>query len=337
MSDQYQEVQENEVSTQPEVGAEPEKAIEPSDDYSDGFNAAVSGEPEAKAVPEDSGGTGSDGGQKPEEKEESSQPKPDVAQEEDETQKDNYKSLLGRHQRLQDEIRQLRDAQQKSLSQQQSQPEQKQSFEKADIPEELKDDVEAFKKQYPEYSALIELKGREGDRIRGILSEYGTNLAAVQAENLVTRLELVKSRQEVSQRVNQQAERQAEIIHEQQIFSAHPDFASLEPAKKREFLEGMEEWIGNMPFKEARHWNKVFENGKTHETIKLFSEYKRYCQNNTTTQNNSQQKNNASRRQQAIDDGLAVPASARGARAGTGVKPDVDVYTSGFLTVCGGR
>lgn len=222
--------------------------------------------------------------------------------EEYETQKDNYKSLLGRHQRLQEETRLLREQQQRlSQSQQQKQP----VFEKAEIPEELKDDVEAFKKQYPEYAGLIEIKGREGDSIRGLLAEYGANIAAVRAESLVTRLELAKSRNEVTQRVSEQVA----ISHEQQIYAAHPDFAALDGSGKWKYLEDIRDWIEDLPMKEARHWDAVYKNGDTKETIQLFNEFKRNrSQNDTTTQNNSKQH---IKRRQAIEDGLAVPAGAR--------------------------
>ena len=312
MSDQYQqqEVQEDVNQGQADDNAA-DKAVESSDDYSDGFMQALEPEQEGLQQPE------------PEQEKEVSEPEkkePEQQPEEDETQKDNYKSLLGRHQRLQEEVRQLREQRQQPPPQQ-TQP----VFEKAEIPEDMKDDVEDFKKQFPEYSALIDVKGREGDKLRGILSEYGANLAAVQAENLVTRIELLaRSKQEVNQ--------QAAISHEQQIYTAHPDFASMDVSGKREFLESVREWIEDLPMKEARKWDAVYHGGNTGETIQLFNEFKK---RHTTTQNNSKQQNSA-RRQQSIEDGMAVPASARGVRTGQS-RPDPDDYTSGFVAACRGR
>ena len=302
MEDQIQnEVQDdiNNTGQQQETGtATSDNGV---DDYSAGFMASLAPEQEDnKEIPIP------DEKHEPvihEKKEDQGEdPATSAEQEEDETQKDNYKSLLGRHQRLQEETRLLREQQQRlSQSQQQKQP----VFEKAEIPEELKDDVEAFKKQYPEYAGLIEIKGREGDSIRGLLAEYGANIAAVRAESLVTRLELAKSRNEVTQRVSEQVA----ISHEQQIYAAHPDFAALDGSGKWKYLEDIRDWIEDLPMKEARHWDAVYKNGDTKETIQLFNEFKRNrSQNDTTTQNNSKQH---IKRRQAIEDGLAVPAGAR--------------------------
>ena len=317
MTDQYQQQKLQEDVNQGQVGDNAaDNAVESSDDYSYGFMAAL--EPEKEGLKQSES--------EPEQVKDVSEPESKGVQqqpEEDETQKANYKSLLGRHQRLQEEVRQLREQRQQPPPQQ-AQP----VFEKAEIPEDMRDDVEAFKKQFPEYSALIEVKGREGDKLRGILSEYGANLAAVQAENLVTRIELARSKQEVSYRVNQQAA----ISHEQQIYSAHPDFASMDVSGKREFLESVREWIEDLPMKEARKWEAVYHRGNTGETIQLFNEFKKH---HTTSQNNSKQQNSA-RRQQTIEDGLAVPASARGIRTGSS-RPEPDDYTSGFMAACRGR
>ena len=331
MSDQYQEVQEEgtQESQVPDVSG---NTADQSDDYSDGFMAAVKGE--ASQQPQENNGSDQnidDGNQQARDDHKDKNLVPEASQEEDETQKDNYKSLLGRHQRLQEELRLLKERQQIEASRPQQPPQRQQEFEKAEIPEELKDDVEAFKKQYPEYSALIELKGREGDRIRGVLSEFGASMAAMQADTLVTRLELARSKQEVTQRVSHQAA----ISHEQQIYAAHPDFAALEPSKKREFLEGIRGWIEEMPFREAQHWDRVFSEGSTQDTIQLFNEFKR--SRYTTTQNNSKQQITNASRQQKIEDGLAVPSSARGARTGQSRPSEPDEYTSGFLAACRGR
>lgn len=325
MSDQYQQQELQEDVNKGQVDdSSTEKPVESSDDYSDGFMAALEPEKEGLQQPEP----------EPEQVKDVSEPESkDVQQqpEEDETQKDNYKSLLGRHQRLQEEARQLREQQQRLLQQQQqSQP----VFEKAEIPEDMKDDVEAFKKQYPEYSALIEVKGREGDRLRRILSEYGVDHAAGHADILVSKIETAMSKQETLRTAKEQADRMAKVIHEQQLFTAHPDFAAFDPSKKREFLEGLENWIKKtpMPFEESAYWNRVYHEGSTHETIQLFNEFKK---RHTTSQNNSKQQNTA-RRQQSIEDGLAVPASARGIRTGSS-RPEPDDYTSGFMAACRGR
>ena len=327
MSDQYQEAQ-DEVTQESQVPEVSGNTTDQSDDYSDGFMAAVKGE----ASPEPQAESEQDAGIKPQDQPVNEQQNADGVDEVENSQK--YKSMLGRLEKERREKALLAERlQQIEASRQQPQPptQRQQDFKKAEIPDDLKDEVESFKKQYPEYSALIELEGREGDRIRGVLSEFGASMAAVQADTLVTRLELARSRQEVTQRVSQQAA----ISHEQQIYAAHPDFAALEPSKKREFLEGIRGWIEEMPFREAQHWDRVFSEGSTQDTIQLFNEFKR--SRNTTTQNNSKQQITNASRQQKIEDGLAVPSSARGARTGQIRSSEPDEYTSGFLAACRGR
>lgn len=215
----------------------------------------------------------------------------------------HYKSMFGRieKERLEKEALKEKLRNYEATQKQSQQQTQRPSFERAEIPEDMKEDVAEFKRQYPEYADLVELKGREGDRIRSLLSGYGVDIAAVQAENIVNRIEVARSKQEVSQQVAQQIA----ISHEQQIYAAHPDFAELDPEKRLTFLDGIRDWIDEQPMKDARKWERVFNEGTTKETVALFSEFKKHLSN----KNNTKQSN--TRRQQAIDDGLAVKAGAR--------------------------
>lgn len=218
----------------------------------------------------------------------------------------HYKSMFGRIEKERLEKEALKEklkgieASQRQLTQQQQQ---RPVFEKAEIPEEIKEDIAEFKKQFPEYGDLIELKGKEGDRLRSLLTEYGANFASVQAENLVVRIEAARAKQDLSRQMADQIA----IGHEQQIYAAHPDFAEMDNTSKVKFFEDLSRWIEDQPGREYREWDRIFNSGSTKETIRLFEAFKQ-SRSQTKPNESSAAKN---KRSQAIEEGLAVKTGAR--------------------------
>lgn len=289
------------------------------DDYAAAFNeAAAEVKPEDKEtsqdddsgswIPEEEGGREGDAAKRGDGSKDEYTPETIDTENPPEALKDHpyYKSMKGRvdrERRRADELEARLRAVESEKPKQQSQPMQ---FEKAEIPEDLKEDVEAFKKAYPEYADVIEMKGKTGDRIRKLLYDYGGEVAAVQADNFILMSEVRASRAEVSKKISEYEG----MTFEQHIYKDHPDFGKLSKEGKHQFLDNIKDWIEDQPLKDARKWERIYDTGTAAELSELFTEFK-----NSQNKNNQSQRNNQNdKRRQAIDDGLAVPSSARGIR-----------------------
>lgn len=235
-----------------------------------------------------------------------------------------YKSMKGRvdleRKRADELAARLRSAEEERRFNNQRRAE----VEKAAIPEDMKEDIEAFKKQFPEFSDVIEMAGRDGEHARALLSEYGSTVAATHARAVVAEARA----RDVADSMSKQIGDYVGITHEQQVFAAHPDFAEMTPDKKGQFFRDMETWIDSLPRVQGNEMRRVFDHGSTRETIRLFAEFKKANQANInkTIQNN--------KRQQAISDGLAVPSSARGSMRTGGKFASADDYSGGFMEAC---
>lgn len=299
------------------------------DDYSTGFDAFVS-----KSEPKESDDYGDDAHKAGEIREDSAEKSAEASAPQAKDEKDpedhvensqKYKSMMGRLDKEREANRFLKEQLQQQAGRRRGHADDynASAYEKAIIPDEIKEDVDAFKKQFPEYSEIIESKGRAGDRIRKLLSDYGAEVAAVQADNVILMNEVRSSKDSIARQLGDYVS----ISHEQQVYAAHPDFAEMQPDQKGVFFSEMEDWIDSLPRVQGNEMRRVFEEGSTKETIKLFADFKKH------KNSNSQQNQINLRRQQAINDGLAVPASARGAhRAAPVFKPDD--YSGGFAAAC---
>lgn len=293
------------------------------DDYSSGFDDFV-----AKAAPNEADDY-KNGDLKQRETGENQDAKPPTQEQEGADSDDQvknsqeYKSMMGRLAKEREANRILNEQLQAERRRGHTDDYRQDTAAKADIPDDIKDDVEAFKKAYPEYAEVIEAPGRVGDRIRKLLSDYGAEVAAVQADNAVLKQEIRSSKDAIAQQLGDYAG----LSHEQQVYAAHPDFADMLPDQKGVFFNEMEEWIDSLPRVKGNEMRRVFEEGSTKETIKLFADFKAH------KKNKSQQNQTNLRRQQAINDGMAVPSSARGAHRTVPVfKPDD--YSGGFADAC---
>lgn len=119
---------------------------------------------------------------------------------------------------------------------------------------------------------------------------------------------------------------QVAIGHEQQIYAAHPDFAEMDNTSKVKFFEDLSRWIEDQPGREYREWDRIFNNGSTKETIKLFEAFKKSQSHNKSNEVNLTK----NKRQQAISDGLAVPVNARSASGRFSKTIDPDDYSGAF-------
>lgn len=315
-AEQINDDQQEQPGTIPESGAA-------ADDYSSGFDAFASKSEPKEA--DDYGGDHTAEEIKKDPAEKSAEARAPQATEDNVENSQKYRSMMGRLDKEREANRLLKEQLQQQTERRLGHADDynASAYEKATIPDDIKEDVDAFKKQFPEYSEIIESKGRTGDRIRKLLSDYGAEVAAVQADNAVLKQEIRSSKDAIAQQLGDYAG----LSHEHQVYAAHPDFADMLPDQKGVFFNEMEEWIDSLPRVKGNEMRRVFEEGSTKETIKLFADFKAH------KKNKSQQNQTNLRRQQAINDGMAVPSSARGAHRTVPVfKPDD--YSGGFADAC---
>lgn len=203
-----------------------------------------------------------------------------------------YDSMLGRLEQERSRVRSLEQQlealkrQQQTMQQQPgpgTQPARDQQA-KADIPEDLREDVESFKAKFPSYAAMIEDSGDVGGHLRSLLADYGPEVAAIQARTFDLENRLTGSLQQVQQ----QATTSMAVAHQERILADNADLAevasvgtdgSLRPAPGREqqfqeYFVGLENWIASRPYAEATRWMRIKESGTSAQVSELLKQYR---------------------------------------------------------------
>lgn len=201
-----------------------------------------------------------------------------------------YKSMLGRHKKLQDELAHL-----KTMPPVQSGPV---KTEKADISSEQKYAVDEFKAQYPQYSEIIEMAGKEGEVLRRVLEEVGPDVAALKIENMIIKQDSEAIKSEIATRTKREIE-ESRSTYEMTISHDHPDEAVIlfgtDPEKADELIQSVNVWAKSMPYEEAQEKLRVIQSGTPKEVSELLTEFKKA-------------KQRPEKKDASIDDAMAVPS-----------------------------
>ena len=249
-------------------------------------------------------------------KEEQPKVKPEESPEkkEGESQADwehRYKSMLGRHKKLQDELAHL-----KTTPPVQTGPV-KTEIKKAEIPDEQKYAVDEFKAQYPQYSEMIEMAGKDGEVLRRVLEEVGPDMAALKIESLILKQDSEAIKSDIATRTKREVE-ESRSTYELTISNDHPDEAAIlfgtDPEKADELIQSVNKWAKSMPYEEAQERLRVIQSGTTKEVSELLTEFKKAKQ--PTVEKDA-----------SIDDAMAVPSKRT---AMPTPKPGKDDFSGAF-------
>jgi hypothetical protein len=200
-----------------------------------------------------------------------------------------YDSMLGR---LEQERARARALEQQLAALQQQRPTHSMdegsapAGEVADLPEEIREDVEAFQKNYPGYARMIADGGETGKSLRHLLTDYGPEVAAIQARSLELESKLTGSLESIQQ----QTARAQALSHQERILSDNTDLAEvatidangqLSPLPDRElqfqeFFTGLNEWVATRPYAEATRWLEYQQNGTPAQVGELLRNYRTY-------------------------------------------------------------
>lgn len=151
----------------------------------------------------------------------------------------------------------------------------------AELPEEIREDVEAFAKANPEYAAFAVEDSKDGERLRMLLAEYGPGhvQVTVEADRIADKRErLAAKAAELTQ-----AKDSVREAHFQTIYAAHPDFGALQQAdlsveenkaKKALFHARLDAWAEAKLGPEYVEIQRIRNEGTPQEVIGLLSRFK---------------------------------------------------------------
>jgi len=145
-----------------------------------------------------------------------------------------------------------------------------------EVPEDIREDVEAFGKANPELAPLMVEDSKEGAQLRRYLEEYGPDSLSV-----------VDKAERIAEKRERQSAKQAELsevaaarreAHFAPIYQAHADYAeahrSEDPAKLQVYLGRVHTWAEAKPGKEYEEIKRVLREGTPQEAVELLTRFK---------------------------------------------------------------
>lgn len=145
------------------------------------------------------------------------------------------------------------------------------------VDEETRELVEAFAKANPDLAPLIVEDSKEGERLRRILNEFGSDYTATAAEMTV------KTRQlEMAEAARAKASEESVVLgHLRTLAHEHPEFAEALTGSTSEALRLREEmnqqlsaWIDTLPYKQGVYAQNVLSGGTTEQVSFILGKFK---------------------------------------------------------------
>lgn len=188
-----------------------------------------------------------------------------------------------------------------------------------ELPEELQEDYSTIEKEDPQIAALFKEDSRDGKKLRKILSDYGPDVASIQAGAIQVSRNAGETSKSVVQSFEQKQAEQAVEDHLNHIYSALPDYKTLttDPARATEsqqYHQALREWIGEQPHKEAVRYEYAIDQGSPEQVVELLSAF-------NEAQNKGEKKPNV---KDAANAAMTVPSKPAPMPKSKGAKDDFD-------------
>lgn len=265
-----------------------------------------------------------------------------------------YESMMGRLRKEQEERRKLEEAlarvrqqeqeQQRLAQQRPVQPQHSQPLPMAEIPAELKDEADKFSSEYPELVPLLRFPGKEGQKLRKLLQEYGPDVAATHGNSVMAQYKLAVTEQQMRQQFSQYDQRVQQQQHEMQqrfenerrnshyssIYEAVPEYGSMatDPSRRADletYHAHLSDWVDGKPHREAQQLLHILRQGDAQSVVQVLRQFN---SEQSTGRNHVDQ--NA--RRQAAHAAAAIPSRASAPPRG---KPDPNDVRSAFKDAFG--
>ncbi|BDQ36307.1 hypothetical protein SYK_06670 [Pseudodesulfovibrio nedwellii] len=198
-----------------------------------------------------------------------------------------YDSMFGRLEKERNEKAQLRDELEALRSQPAAPPVApdpapavpvQQAASDFEVPDELKDDLAAVEKEDPQLAALFKEDTTDGKRLRGVLEDYGSDMALIQASTVQTARDAAAQVSEQGEVINQTVQQSANEAHNAAVYAAVDGYEDLatnpdRALESQQYHQDLRTWVGEQPYATATEKFAVIEKGTPAQVASLINEF----------------------------------------------------------------
>lgn len=162
----------------------------------------------------------------------------------------------------------------------------------AEIPEDIKEEATAFSRDYPELAPLLHYPGREGQKLRKLLADYGPDVASIHGNAVMANYNLQQTRAQFQGQLTQSEQR---VLHQQQemqsrlenerkqshyerVYTSVPDYAALatDPSRRQEleqFHTALSEWAESKPHRDYAQISQILKQGDADSVVNVLRHF----------------------------------------------------------------
>ncbi len=167
-----------------------------------------------------------------------------------------------------------------------------------------------------EVRALVQERSSDGEKMRRVLEEYGPEHMSVLAQAVLARREM----QNDAAQMRKQFAGDVRERHEMALAETFPEFADAilgrDAAKTAELQDGIQAWIGQLPYAEGAEMQRILGNGTTYEVSGMLAKYRQFRTGSAKSRANTPPSNGQA--QKLAQSNIAVPSA--GSRVPTKAK-----------------
>ena len=167
-----------------------------------------------------------------------------------------------------------------------------------------------------EVRALVQERSSDGEKMRRVLEEYGPEHMSVLAQAVLARREM----QNDAAQMRKQFAGDVRERHEMALAETFPEFADAilgrDAAKTAELQDGIQAWIGQLPYAEGAEMQRILGNGTTYEVSGMLAKYRQFRTGSAKPRANTPPPNGQA--QKLAQSNIAVPSA--GSRVPTKAK-----------------
>ena len=205
---------------------------------------------------------------------------PEQHQEEPEDWQHKYDSMMGRFKAAQNENKELRD---RLTALEEAEKKRQESAQKEMEPEDDSLDLEGIAE---EYRPLFKEKGKDGDRVRKMLEDFGPEYAQNFAETVKVRREM----EETQAQIKKQDDDERMQRHREALAKAAPEYADAIMGRDQqgwnELINGVNAWIDTLPYSEGKRMAQVVQSGTTDQVADMLGRYTKFRKGSKDTARN---------------------------------------------------
>lgn len=154
--------------------------------------------------------------------------------------------------------------------------------------------------------ALVQERSSDGEKMRRVLEEYGPEHTTVLAQAVLARREM----QNDAAQMRQQFDVDVRERHQMALAETYPEFADAilgrDAAKTAELQDGIQAWIGQLPYAEGAEMQRILGSGSTYEVSGMLAKYRQFRTGSTKPRVSTPPQNGQA--QKLAQSNIAVPS-----------------------------